>query len=257
MCSLDPNPKAAYPEPNNPHMATRQARDDGFASAHSFVSYAMGMYTYALHRGFVLGTGWAGALRWDKRLVLILVFANCLFAPLDLADVVTRAPSEPLQAGLGFAAVIVSVSSLYKGWVFLRLLGRLTDSVTPRSAPPPPSVRADVANERPSVFMKHIRNIAPPNTVATLRWVGWTSIFSFLSWQVEGAVHVFLATRGVGSVSQNPLVALASGCNFGVHAVIVVIVTMYRLVQVRFGSPEISDSISHTYDVPAGTLSTP
>lgn len=208
-----------------------QARKEVFSDGHSFVSYTMGMYTYALHRAFIVGTGCAGALRWDRRLVLILVFANCVFAPLDLADAVARVETHPMQAGLRFVVAIVSVCSLYKGFVFSRLLRQSTTAVTP-VAPSPSVEKLSLPKERPSVFMTNLGNIAPNNSIATLRLAGFAVLLSFLSWQVEGAAYVLAATWEPQFQLQNVLSALASGCNFGVHAIIVVSIMVYRLVQV-------------------------
>ena len=216
----------------------QQTRDDSFGSAYSFVSYAMGMYTYALHRAFVVGTGWAGALRWDKRLVLILVFANCVFAPLDLADAVARLPTQPVQAGLRVLIVIVAVGSVYTGWLFRRVLMRVTAAICTTVETPSPSISDRLRlNELPNVFMKHLRNNAPAKSIATLRWLGWMSVLSYLSWQVEGAALVLAATQETKSDLPKPLTALANGCNFGVHATVIVVITMYRLVQVYIAIP--------------------
>lgn len=208
-----------------------QARKEVFSDAHSFVSYAMGMYTYALHRAFIVGTGCAGALRWDRRLVLILVFANCVFAPLDLADAMARVKTQPMQAGLRFVVVIVAVCSLYKGYVFSRLLKQATAAVTP-TTPSLSTPNHVLPKERPSVFMTNLRNLAPTNSITTLRCVGFVVCVSFLSWQVEGAAYVLAATWERKFLLQNSLAALASGCNFGVHGIIMVSIMIYRLVQV-------------------------
>lgn len=77
-------------------------------------------YTMSLHRAFILGTGYSGAVKGDRRLLLIFFFANVVFALFfamnllaKLVEGVFHRDPEGLGAGLLLAQVVVLLISAY------------------------------------------------------------------------------------------------------------------------------------------------
>jgi len=124
-------------------------------------------YTMSLHRAFIIGTGYSGAVKGDRRLLLIFFFANIIFALFfamnllaKLVEGVSHMDPQGIGAGVFLAQTVVLLISAY----FAHSLSSYLKSLE---------------QEHETIVCKKVRLPPPPHThlsrthtVTLLGWIG-------------------------------------------------------------------------------------